>query len=231
MRAAIAGTAAGRRTGSTTGNGTPAGAASGTTSGAATGVRAERGEGRERVLTEARRLFTAQGFAEVSMQQVADAAGMTKAALYYHFRDKGDLFGQVVLREMERVREGIAASLAEGDTIRAQLEGTARYVLVSVQADFGRLMAELHEHVPPARRDAIKAQICLPSDLVRPVLAQAAGRGELRPGTDVDQATVYFFGMLLGCLKSAEMGRPATLPPEAIAASVTDTLLHGIAAR
>lgn len=197
-----------------------------------TGTRGEsRGDGRGRVLTEARRLFTAHGFAEVSMQQVADAAGMTKAALYYHFRDKGDLFGQVVLQEMERARAGIAASLAEGDTLQARLEGTARYVLASVQADLGRLMAELHQHVPVARREAIKAQICLPSDLVHPVIAEAAERGELRPGTDIDQATLYFFGMVIGCLKSAEMGRPAKLSPEATAASITDTLLHGIAAR
>jgi AcrR family transcriptional regulator len=192
--------------------------------------RGERGDGRERVLTEAHRLFTAQGFAEVSMQQVADAAGMTKAALYYHFRDKSDLFGQVVLREMERVRSGIVASLAASETLRAQLEGIAHYVLVSVQADLGRLMTELHEHVPVASREAIKARICLPYDLVHPCLAQAAQRGELRPGTDVDQATLHFFGMVLGCLKSAEMGHPAKLSPEAAAASITDTLLHGIAA-
>ncbi len=55
--------------------------------------------GRGRILREARLLFTAQGYAAVSMQQIADAAAVNKATLYHHFRDKEDLFLSVMVEE------------------------------------------------------------------------------------------------------------------------------------
>ena len=44
--------------------------------------------GRARVVQQARELFLAQGYAAVSMQQIADAVGVNKATLYHYFRDK-----------------------------------------------------------------------------------------------------------------------------------------------
>ena len=65
------------------------------------GVEAE-SRGRMRVLREARALFTAEGFAAVSMQQIADAATINKATLYHHFRDKEALFLSVIASEIRR---------------------------------------------------------------------------------------------------------------------------------
>lgn len=89
--------------------------------GSATATRTEtetaaNGGGGERILREAPALFTAHGYASVSMQQIADAAGVNKATLYHHFRDKEDLFVAVIAAEFERERAGIAGALAaEGD--------------------------------------------------------------------------------------------------------------------
>ena len=46
---------------------------------------------RDRILSIARDLFVEQGFAGTSLQQIADRVGVTKAALYYHFKSKDDL--------------------------------------------------------------------------------------------------------------------------------------------
>ncbi len=40
------------------------------------------------ILAQAARLFARQGYAATSMNQVADACGLSKAALYHYFRDK-----------------------------------------------------------------------------------------------------------------------------------------------
>ena len=48
--------------------------------------------GRARILQVARAAFVERGYAAVSMQELAGAAGLTKAAIYYHFRDKQELF-------------------------------------------------------------------------------------------------------------------------------------------
>ena len=77
-------------------------------------IPAEDLSGRGRILREARELFTAQGFAAVSMQQIADAAAVNKATFYHHFRDKEDLFVSVVREELARATAGINASIVAG---------------------------------------------------------------------------------------------------------------------
>lgn len=46
---------------------------------------------RERLLGEARRLFQERGYAATSLEQIAEAAGVTKGAIYGHFSSKEDL--------------------------------------------------------------------------------------------------------------------------------------------
>src|SRR3954469_10540891 len=103
--------------------------------------------GRGRILREARLLFTAQGFAAVSMQQIADAAGVNKATLYHHFVDKEDLFVSVMAEEFARMATAMGDVLAEGGSLRDQLTRVAGHIIAYHQSDFGRLAADLHEHV------------------------------------------------------------------------------------
>jgi AcrR family transcriptional regulator len=46
---------------------------------------------RERVLAEAERLFRERGYAATSLEQIAEAADVTKGAIYGHFSSKEDL--------------------------------------------------------------------------------------------------------------------------------------------
>lgn len=46
---------------------------------------------RERIITAASKLFYGEGIGRVSMDAVAEKAGVTKRTLYYHFRSKDDL--------------------------------------------------------------------------------------------------------------------------------------------
>jgi AcrR family transcriptional regulator len=46
---------------------------------------------RHRILDAAHRLFRERGYAATSMEQIADAAGVTKGAIYGHFASKEDL--------------------------------------------------------------------------------------------------------------------------------------------
>lgn len=46
---------------------------------------------RDRILDAANRLFYAEGIGRVSVDAIAEKAGVTKRTLYYHFRSKDDL--------------------------------------------------------------------------------------------------------------------------------------------
>ena len=47
---------------------------------------------RERLLDAAEALFRERGVTRTSLAEVATAAGMTRGAVYWHFKDKADLF-------------------------------------------------------------------------------------------------------------------------------------------
>ncbi|MFE0173186.1 TetR/AcrR family transcriptional regulator [Streptomyces sp. NPDC059002] len=67
-------------------------AASGKKAEATAGTAGRPGRGaRERILTAANRLFTDQGITATGMEQIAEAAPVSKRTLYAHFRTKSDL--------------------------------------------------------------------------------------------------------------------------------------------
>src|SRR5207249_173332 len=59
------------------------------------------------LLAAAVRLFSAQGYEQTTLQQIAEEAGMTKGALYHHFQSKEDVLRHV---HDEVIEEVIAAS-------------------------------------------------------------------------------------------------------------------------
>ena len=69
---------------------------------------------RHRLLDAAEVLFQAQGVSHTSLQQIAQQAGATRGAIYWHFKDKADLFNAM----MERVTlplEAAAQASGRGD--------------------------------------------------------------------------------------------------------------------
>jgi len=61
--------------------------------------------GKEKILEQAERLFTEQGYQSVSIRSIAEACGVTNAALYYHFDDKSSLFSEVMKRHTGNLKE------------------------------------------------------------------------------------------------------------------------------
>lgn len=65
---------------------------------------------RERLIVQARRLFAERGFAEVSVDEIAAAADLTKGAVYYQFKDKTDLFRAACQAVMDEVTDAVDAA-------------------------------------------------------------------------------------------------------------------------
>ncbi len=67
---------------------------------------------RRKLLRCARRLFTTRGYDATPAESIATRAGITRAALYYHFRDKRVLF-RAVCEEMESEYDKIARKVKQ----------------------------------------------------------------------------------------------------------------------
>ena len=77
--------------------------------------KAEQTEATRRALLDAaRELFAAEGFAGTSTEAVVRRAGVTRGALYHHFRDKQDLFGAVYEDIERRLVEDLGTRLVPG---------------------------------------------------------------------------------------------------------------------
>jgi AcrR family transcriptional regulator len=64
-------------------------------------VQAERT--RQQILETAQRLFTEHGYDATSLQMIADEMGLTKAAVYYHFRAKVDIRHEIILAGVKQL--------------------------------------------------------------------------------------------------------------------------------
>ena len=87
---------------------------------------------RQQILRAALKRFADAGYAATSVQQIVDAAKVSKPALYYHFADKAGLF-QALVHEAHDERYRLLQEAVENHTgIRAQLEA----ILVALFAYF-----------------------------------------------------------------------------------------------
>ncbi|MEV6136536.1 TetR/AcrR family transcriptional regulator [Nocardia sp. NPDC051990] len=75
------------------------------------------------------RLFAAKGFEQTSLREVADAVGITKASLYYHYASKLDLLLAIVdpiIDHLRSVIEDIDAVPHDAEGVRAVLRAYLR---------------------------------------------------------------------------------------------------------
>ncbi len=90
---------------------------------------------RHRLLDAAECLFQRQGVSQTSLQQIATAADATRGAIYWHFKDKADLFNAM----MERVTLPLEQSLEQSSQRRgkplAALKAALRDALVQIRDD------------------------------------------------------------------------------------------------
>src|SRR5882757_6333506 len=94
---------------------------------------------RDRILDAAMLVFRRQGFRRSSIEQAAEAAGLTRQALYHHFKSKEALFRAVIeqLHENALAAEIAAADAEEkaggslADIVVAEVTGRLRQIIAS----------------------------------------------------------------------------------------------------
>src|SRR5512141_3202105 len=84
---------------------------------------------RRAILEAAKHLFIEQGYHGLSMRQIAEAVGVSKAALYYHFRDKEELFLAILEIYLDEIEAIIDRVEAEGTTCRQQITALVDAIL------------------------------------------------------------------------------------------------------
>jgi AcrR family transcriptional regulator len=96
---------------------------------------------RRKLLRVGRDLFTRRGFNDVPTEEIVRRAGVTRGALYHHFRDKRDLFAAVVEQVEQEVLERVAqAALTETDAWEQQRAAIGAYLDVCLEPAVQRIV-------------------------------------------------------------------------------------------
>ena len=61
---------------------------------------------KQKILDEALRLFSTQGYEATSIGQITDAVGIRKASLYSHFKSKQEILDTLIEEMIERYNKG-----------------------------------------------------------------------------------------------------------------------------
>jgi AcrR family transcriptional regulator len=191
---------------------------------------AETADSRAVILEAAKLLFMQDGFRGISMRQIAEAVGVTKAALYYHFKDKEELFVAIVeqyLVAMSFLIDEVVAS--PGDT-RTQIGELVRRILAQPpeQRSIIRLASQEIGNISPENR--VRFLEMYHGRFVNRITAMLEGgmeRGELRR-LDPNLATWTLLGMMYPYFHPAPPTQ--SLPAEALLDQLLQIYFDGIAA-
>lgn len=90
----------------------------------------------EKIIYVSAELFSEKGYDKTSMQDIVDALGMSKGAVFHHFKSKEEIFHAVVDRQSAYIEQRVQAWIAEmeGLTAREKLIGMLEKNLNDQQA-------------------------------------------------------------------------------------------------
>lgn len=181
-------------------------------------------ESQARVLNAAYELFLESGLTAVSMQQIADAVGITKATLYHHFRDKHHLYLATMKLAIVNNERALSASLAESKDLHHLVRQLLGYVFGDVGADLQRLATDFRLHFDKESQKEFWKQYELPWHLVESGVRRIEN-------CDADMATHisrFLYGAASGLSQLYRYEAEDHVVPDEVIDYLTDTLIRGI---
>jgi AcrR family transcriptional regulator len=106
----------------------------------------ERGDTRVRIQQVALELFTEQGYEATSLREIAERLGVTKAALYYHFKTKDDIVASFMEDRAAALDEMVAWAREQPRTDATHRELLRRYSDLMSRGSHHRVMRFLERN-------------------------------------------------------------------------------------
>lgn len=165
---------------------------------------------REKIASAASVLFMDKGIAATSMDDIAKAAGYSKATLYVYFENKEEIVGILVLDSMKKLYHYIVSALEQQETTKEQYNficrGLVQYqeefpfyfkmVLDKINVDF-----ENRSYLPEEKETyQIGEEI---NKKIKEFLISGINKGSLRGDLKIMPVIFNFWGMLSGLVQFA----------------------------
>ena len=165
---------------------------------------------RENIAAAASALFMEKGITATSMNDIAKAAGYSKATLYVYFENKEEIIGFLVLDSMKRLYSYITSALEQQEETKARYDMICRglvlyqeefpfyfrMVLDKINIDF-----ESQDYLPEEKETyQVGEEI---NEKIKDFLVSGMKKGDLRDDIKIMPAIFQFWGMLSGLIQLA----------------------------
>lgn len=190
--------------------------------------------GKELLMSVARELFFKDGYNGVSIQQIAEAAHMTKGSPYYHFKNKEDLFIKVFEREVRRTLAGFTETISIPGTLHERVFRSFQYILINGTEGFARISDDYERYIAPKLDRADRDLGGISPDSMRemffPLIDDALADGiQIRFSREL--ASNFLFMVVMGHSELSRWEHAGVTPSEQIdsyAEELTSFVLHGL---
>jgi len=181
----------------------------------------------QRVLDVAADLFARRGYEAVTLRDIGQALDMKHASLYYYAPNgKKQLYMDVMERNLQRHREGIAAAISSaGEDLRAQLRAVGRWLISQPPVDMRRLILVDTKSIGESEAAHLSqlANVALREPLVA-ALGRARGDGQIAL-RNLDMGAVAFITMI-EVVHGVQTGG-SKMPMDAYIDELIDMLMNG----
>jgi len=179
---------------------------------------------RQAILDAALEIFAEDGFAATRLDDVAEKAGVAKGTIYLSFKDKEDLFEQLLISAVAPVFDKMEALTAEPElSLDRLLQGIfalfRTQVLGTPRQDVIRLVITEGRRFPRIAKIYHREVISKGSEIVRRVARAAYGRGELSSDELARFPQLVFAPMLLATIWENVFSRIEPLDVEGLLAA------------
>lgn len=166
---------------------------------------------RERIASAASVLFMEKSIAGTSMDDIAKAAGYSKATLYVYFENKEEIVGVLVLESMQKLYDYLSSALTQQETTRARYDGICRS-LVQYQEEFpfyfkvalDKINIDFeHTDYLPDEKETFQVGEKI-NEIMQDFLLSGIEKGDLRSDLDPILTILSFWGMLSGLVQLAD---------------------------
>lgn len=168
---------------------------------------------RDRILDAAERVFFDKGVSRTSLADIAQEAGVTRGAIYWHFANKGDLFTAMFDRSLMPLDELVAATLdsKESDPL-ARMRDIFVWCMRNITLDEQRrrvfdilfLKCEFVEEMGPVR-ERHQTNMREGIERIERGLRNAMDKGQLPTTLNTGLATTLLHALFTGILHDALM--------------------------
>jgi len=189
---------------------------------------------RQDILDAAFRTFTQKGFMRTTLNDIARAAGVTRGAVYWHFKDKVDLF--MVLCDAIESEAGVRPRDVEADRLQslddlkeellkylAHFEKKDRYAVFYEMVNY---RTEYTEELQPVLDRQLSTHRGILEKL-KEIFDRLKGKAQVRPDLDPSRAALSLIALVVG-ITAIWLIDPAAFPDSDAVPSILDDHLNAL---